>query len=205
MQYDALFDLLHKYFTCCYYTEVPQHLCIWLKSFGGSSIHYTLCCISLRRCWFGLETRVIIKILTHPFYPLNLDWFSWVWSKKNQNGRLKKIQFRQFSIFFCESFRDWFLGEWVKLMPGALMWLHGCQAVRRKAKSSFFVFLACFKAYIRQPDNHLGWAISMSLILICLNHPRTNPWNFLERILRIGGVENLTFLVVHFCLLLKVA
>ena len=29
-QYDALFDLLHKYFTCCYYTEVPQHLCMYL-------------------------------------------------------------------------------------------------------------------------------------------------------------------------------
>ena len=30
------------------------------------SITLTLCCISLRRCCFGLETRVIIKILTHP-------------------------------------------------------------------------------------------------------------------------------------------
>ena len=28
---------------------------------------HTLCCISLRRCVFGLKTRVIIKILTHPF------------------------------------------------------------------------------------------------------------------------------------------
>ena len=29
-----------------------------------------------------LETRRIIKISTHPFYHVNLDWFSWEWSKK---------------------------------------------------------------------------------------------------------------------------
>ena len=48
-----------------------------------------------------LETRENIKILTHPFYHINLGWFSWEWSKKkifffekkNQNGRLKKSSF----------------------------------------------------------------------------------------------------------------
>ena len=29
-----------------------------------------------------LETRENIKILTHPFYHINLGWFSWEWSKK---------------------------------------------------------------------------------------------------------------------------
>ena len=29
-----------------------------------------------------LETRESIKISTHPFYHINLDWFSWEWSKK---------------------------------------------------------------------------------------------------------------------------
>ena len=29
-----------------------------------------------------LETKENIKISTHPFYPVNLDWFSWEWSKK---------------------------------------------------------------------------------------------------------------------------
>ena len=33
----------------------------------------TLCCISLRRCCIGMETRVIIQILTHPCYPINVD------------------------------------------------------------------------------------------------------------------------------------
>ena len=48
-----------------------------------------------------LETRENIKILTHPFYHMNLGWFSWEWSKKIffffekkiQNGRLKKSSF----------------------------------------------------------------------------------------------------------------
>ena len=33
----------------------------------------TLCCISLGRCCFGLENRVIIKILKNPCYPINID------------------------------------------------------------------------------------------------------------------------------------
>ena len=48
-----------------------------------------------------LETRENVKILTHPFYHINLSWFSWEWSKKKffffekkiQNGRLKKSSF----------------------------------------------------------------------------------------------------------------
>jgi hypothetical protein len=55
----------------------------------------TLCCISLSRCYFGLETKVIIKILTHPGYTRDYVWFSWGWSKKKyiffQYGQLKKV------------------------------------------------------------------------------------------------------------------
>ena len=29
-----------------------------------------------------LETRVIIKIVAHPGYPINVEWFSWEWRKK---------------------------------------------------------------------------------------------------------------------------
>ena len=62
----------------------------------------TLCYISLGRCCFVLETRVIIKILTHSCYLINVDWFSLKWSKikiqkkiqkKIQNGRLKTTKF----------------------------------------------------------------------------------------------------------------
>ena len=35
-----------------------------------------MCCISLRRYYFELESRVIIKYKTHPFYPISFDWFS---------------------------------------------------------------------------------------------------------------------------------
>ena len=32
-----------------------------------------MCCISLRRYYFELESRVIIKYKTHPFYPISFD------------------------------------------------------------------------------------------------------------------------------------
>ena len=67
-----------------------------------------------------LETRENIKISAHPFYHINLDWFSWEWSKKKkikkkkiQNGRFSKMaifQNRQFSKFFRENFTDSSLG-----------------------------------------------------------------------------------------------
>ena len=57
-----------------------------------------------------LETRENIKILTHPFYHINLGWFSWEWSKfffffrkKNSKWPTQKkciFQNRQFSKFW---------------------------------------------------------------------------------------------------------
>ena len=46
---------------------------------------------------------------------------------------------------------------------------------------------------VRQPDDHIGWATLMFFKLIYPTHPRINPWSFREKILRIGGVENLRF------------
>ena len=43
-----------------------------------------------------LETSENIKISTHPFYHINLDWFSWEWSKK-------KIIFLYFASFLSKS------------------------------------------------------------------------------------------------------
>ena len=61
------------------------------------------------------------------------------------------------------------------------------------------VFLALFWAYVRQPDNHIGWATLMPFASIYSTNPRTNPWNSHEKILRIGGVEKLNFFWVgHF-------
>ena len=63
----------------------------------------------------------------------------------------------------------------------------------KQAKNAFFVFFACFRPYVGQPDDHIGWASSISLPSIYLIHPRTNPWNFGKKILRIGCFEKLSF------------
>ena len=87
----------------------------------------------------------------------------------------------------------------------ALVWLnlYGCEAVRHKLKNrqkiSFFVFLGCFWAYVRQPHNHIGYATPMPFASINPTNKRTNPWNFCEKILRIGRTGKWAFyLVGHF-------
>ena len=76
-----------------------------------------------------LETRENIKISTHPFYHINLGWFSWEWSKKKfffskkkiQNGRLKKSSF--FKIANSQNFfaKISQIGPWV----GRIKWCEG--------------------------------------------------------------------------------
>ena len=82
----------------------------------------TLYNVILRIAWNMLETRKNIKILTHPFYNINLGWFSWEWSKKKEKKNFEKknskwptqkkllFQNRQFSKFFRENFTDSSLG-----------------------------------------------------------------------------------------------
>ena len=53
--------------------------------------------------------------------------------------------------------------------------------------------MACFWAYVWQPHDHIGWTTSMPFASINPTNPRNNPWNFHEKILRIGGVENISF------------
>ena len=55
------------------------------------------------------------------------------------------------------------------------------------------MFLGCFGAHARQPHNHIGWATSMPYSSINPTNPRTNPWNFHEKILRIGGAGKWDF------------
>ena len=80
----------------------------------------TLCCICLSSCYFGLETRVIIKISKNPCYPINFVLFSWEWSKfvfflkmkiKMADSKRKWVfQLRQFSKIFLWKFQ---IGPWV--------------------------------------------------------------------------------------------
>ena len=47
------------------------------------------------------------------------------------------------------------------------------------------MFLGCFWAYVGQSHNHIGWATLLPFASINSINPRTNPWNFHEKILRI--------------------
>ena len=89
----------------CFWRNV---ILIWHRKFG------TVFLILLHTPSFLLEIRVIIKISSHPWYHINCDWFEKGWIKKNSKWPTQKnwdFQLRQFSIFFCENFRDWFLGN----------------------------------------------------------------------------------------------
>ena len=80
------------------WTRVIIKILVWIWAEFCFQLKSTLCCISLGRCCLGLEIRTIIKISTHPCYPINLDWFSLGWrifflQKEIKNGRLKKTTF----------------------------------------------------------------------------------------------------------------
>ena len=49
------------------------------------------------------------------------------------------------------------------------------------------------KCLPRVENSHIGWATSMPLASINSTNPRTNPWNFHEKILRIGGAGKWEF------------
>ena len=52
---------------------------------------HTLYNVLLRIARKLLETKENVKILIHPVYHTNLDWFSWEWSKKNSKWPFFKI------------------------------------------------------------------------------------------------------------------
>ena len=54
-------------------------------------------------------------------------------------------------------------------------------------------FFGNFWAYVGQPHDHIGWAPSMPFASINPTNPRTNPWNFHEKILRIDEALKMTF------------
>ena len=74
------------------------------------------------------------------------------------------------------------------------IWRWGCPAYEQKQpKKTKNAFFACFWAYVGQPHDHIGWVTSMSFTSINPTNPRTNPWNFYEKILRISGAGKLPF------------
>ena len=57
----------------------------------------------------------------------------------------------------------------------------------------FSKFFACFCPYVRQPHDHIGWATLMGFASINSTNPRTDLWNFREKISRIGDFEKRPF------------
>ena len=55
------------------------------------------------------------------------------------------------------------------------------------------MFFSHFWAYVGQPHDHIGWAKSMPFASVNPTNPRTNPWKFHEKILRIGGAGKWCF------------
>ena len=60
-------------------------------------------------------------------------------------------------------------------------------------KNTNIAFFACFCPYVGQPHSHIGWDKSMPFASINPTNPRTDPWNFHKKILRIGDFEKCTF------------
>jgi hypothetical protein len=116
------------------------------------------------------------------------------------------FQLRQFSIFFRENFTDWSLGKQDWLMQRASMWLNLCgrKAVRHLLKKGVKTQKRHFYPFFYltwQPDSHIDWVTLMPFTSINSTNPRTNLWNFREKILRIGGAGKLLFFEFGFWLL----
>ena len=158
----------------------------------GDGCLYTLYNAILRIPRNFLETRENIKISTHPFYHINLGWFSWEWSKKKilekkiQNGRLKK------SSFFKIANSQKFFAKGTDVVQR--IWPWGCPTkAQKQPKSTENAFFGCFWAFVGQPHGHIHWATSMPFASFNPTIPRTNLRNFREKILRIGDFKKWAF------------
>ena len=99
----------------------------------------TVVCILFRICYFGLEARVIIKILTQAV---------------RHNAR------------------NW-----------------------QKPQKNIF---ACFRPYVGQPDDHIGWSTLMPFTSIYPIDPRTNSWNFRKKYWELTRKKTQLFWVGNF-------
>ena len=71
---------------------------------------------------------------------------------------------------------------------------HGDEAKKNfSGTNAFFVFFACFGAYVGQSHRHIGWAKSMPFASFNPTNRRTNPWNFGGICSAFDEVEKLSF------------
>ena len=64
---------------------------------------------------------------------------------------------------------------------------------QKRPKNTKKAFFGCFRPYVGQPDDHIGWAKTMPFASINPTNPRTNPWNFGGNCSAFGDVEKLSF------------
>ena len=130
-----------------------------------------------------------------------MGWvFHWYEAKKNskwptkkiQNGRLKKTSFSSSanSQYFFMKFL--WIGPWVSRIDWCEgHWFGSTYMVVRLSDISSKTDKKCvfcvFRLFVGQPHDHISWDISMPFASINSTYPRTNPWNFCKKILRIGG------------------
>ena len=103
-----------------------------------------------------LETRESIKISTHPFYHVNLDWFSWEWSKKKfffWKKKSKMAVFQKWPFFKIANSQNFFVKiSQIRPWVSRIDWCEGhkCSStymvvrlsdIRAKTGKNFFVFL----------------------------------------------------------------
>ena len=93
--------------------------------------------------------------------------------------------------FFPRNF-DWFSWGWSKKDFFFFLKKHQCRSTNTVVR--LFVFFASFRLYFGQPDHHIDYATLMPFTSIYQNDSMIDPWNFREKILKIGGFEKLSFL-----------
>ena len=92
----------------------------------------------------------------------------------------QSMKFWQKSLSFWQSWKT------------EILW--GCPTYAPKqAKNTKNAFFACFRAYVRQPHGHIGWAKSMPFASINPTNTRTNSWNFGGICSALDEVEKLSF------------
>ena len=129
-----------------------------------------------------LETRENVKISTHPFYHINLGWFSWEWSKKKifffekkiQNGRLKKSSFFKIANsqnFFAKisqmgpwvSRIEWCEGHWCSSTYMAVRLSNNSSKTAKKYRKCIFWLFLSFCRTASQP-NTLSYINALHII-----------------------------------------
>ena len=77
--------------------------------------------------------------------------------------------------------------------PSMYLNLCGHEAVWHKGKNSLKTQKMHFLPVFTLVSDHIGWATLLAFVSINPTNPRTNLWNFGEKILRIGDFEKRRF------------